>query len=115
LREREASHSTQSVCLHTGDGVARVTVDGELDMFNVPALEQALADALAGCRDATIQLDMTRVSFMDSTGLRALLTARQRAASAGCRFRLVGAAPSVRRVLELTRTASLFEPDAPRG
>jgi anti-anti-sigma factor len=104
------------VCVRTGNGTraAQVTVDGELDMFTAPALEQAIADVLAGAGDAGIELDMTGVSFMDSTGLRALLAARQRADSAGCRLRLVGAAPSVRRVLELTRTTSLFEPHSPR-
>jgi anti-anti-sigma factor len=92
-----------------GRDVACVTVAGELDMVSVGVLEHAVADALADPADTAVELDLAGVSFMDSTGLRALLSARRRADAAGRRLRVVGAGPAVRRVLHLTRTAPLFE------
>jgi anti-sigma B factor antagonist len=47
---------------------------GELDVASAPSFEEELRHALA--TDAsTIVVDLARVTFMDSTGLRALLVA----------------------------------------
>ena len=50
---------------------------GELDLSTAPTLEHAL-DALAGAASEGL-LDMTAVSFMDSSGLRLLIIAAERA------------------------------------
>lgn len=62
--------------LSRDDGV-RVRVEGELDVATAPALEEALKRAEAS--DASgIVIDLTGVSFIDSTGLRTLLEAHAR-------------------------------------
>jgi anti-anti-sigma factor len=78
-------------------------------MYSVAVLEHAVADALADPGEAAVELDLAAVSFIDSTGLRALLNAREQAGDVGRPLRLVGAGPAVRRILHLTRTATLFE------
>jgi anti-sigma B factor antagonist len=56
-----------------GDSVI-VRAVGELDVASAPSFEEELRHALA--TDAsTIVVDLARVTFMDSTGLRALLVA----------------------------------------
>ena len=55
-----------------------VRLDGEIDMATVSVLETALAGL---SRDVVIDAD--GVSFMDSTGLKAILDARDRLASEG--------------------------------
>jgi len=110
VTEREVSTGALRLRAGSHNGVARLAVEGELDLSSVTVLERAVDDALVGAKDSgVVELDLGGVSFMDSTGLRGLLAARQRANAAGRELRVVAAAPAVRRVLELTHTATLFE------
>jgi anti-anti-sigma factor len=49
------------------------------------------------------------VTFLDSSGIRALLVARQHALACGTRLVLRRPSPPVQRVLELTRLTERFE------
>jgi anti-sigma B factor antagonist len=96
------------------NGVARVVVDGELDIATAPVLDARLVDLEQGA-NGTLELDMAKVGFMDSTGLRALLNARTRAEAAGRRLRLVNLQPDVERVFDVTGVRKIFEIGAPPG
>src|SRR4051812_41316922 len=54
-----------------------LTVTGEIDLFTAGRFSDALGQAIDGGRG--IEVDLTAVDFMDSTGLRALLEARRQA------------------------------------
>lgn len=69
---------------------------GEIDIATVDALDQALAEN----RDTV--LDLSDVSFMDSTGLRSLVGAHNRLKESGSRFRLVVPSGAVSRIIEIT-------------
>jgi len=72
---------------------------GELDLDGAPQLEQALRDAEAG--DATsIVVDLGRLEFIDSTGLRLLVMAAERSPEG--RFSLLRGPKQVHRVFEIT-------------
>jgi anti-anti-sigma factor len=86
----------------TGDAPAVVRVAGELDLGAVADLRAAFADVEA--RDPrAIAMDLSDVTHLDSTGLRALLESARRAAADGRRF-IVVAPPEgpVGRILRLT-------------
>jgi anti-sigma B factor antagonist len=102
------------VTTRTDNGVARVVVDGELDIATAPVLDARLADVERSA-NGTLVLDMGKVGFMDSTGLRALLNARRRAEAAGRRLRLVNLQPDVERVLDVTGVRKIFEIGASPG
>jgi anti-sigma B factor antagonist len=53
-------------------GTCRLTLHGELDLATAARLEQALAEA-----GDDVLLDLRALTFMDSTGVRALLEAAQ--------------------------------------
>lgn len=55
-----------------------------------------------------VVVDCSRVTFLDSMGLRVLVHAMQRAANEGCAFALAAPSEPVRRVLELAGVTSLF-------
>jgi anti-sigma B factor antagonist len=57
-----------------GDGVRLLTIGGELDLATSPRLQAALA-ALPAWEAGRLVVDMARVSFVDPSGARALLTA----------------------------------------
>jgi anti-sigma B factor antagonist len=80
------------------DSVATVVVSGELDLATAPRLSTAAAEH----GDAKVLvLDMTATTFIDSTGVRALLQAHHRSARSGSRLVVVAGDGAVRSVLEL--------------
>ena len=89
------------------NGVASIALRGELEMASVPDLEGHLAPFESNGVSA-IMLDLRELTFIDSTGLRALLEARNRAESKGQRLIMVGTRPSARRLFELTGTEFLL-------
>jgi stage II sporulation protein AA (anti-sigma F factor antagonist) len=87
--------------------VARVTLSGELDLDRAGAL----ADELSGLpnRGATsVVIDASGLNFIDSSGLRALLSAREQLEGAGVTLQLTALSPAVERVLEMTGTRALL-------
>lgn len=84
-----------------------VTVSGELDLGTADRLWTDL-EPLITARSVVV-LDGTALNFLDSSGLRVLLRAGNRAAREGAAFRLVAPHPAVQRVLELAGAAGHLE------
>ena len=79
-----------------------VVMTGELDISTAQRLEDDLRRIEAD-RPELIVLDLQRLSFMDSTGLRLLITADARAREDGRRLAIVQGNEMVQRVMRLTR------------
>jgi anti-anti-sigma factor len=75
---------------------------GDLDLAGAAVVERALAEAEES-RPAALVLDLREVTFMDSSGLRVLIVAAQRAEEDARRFALVPGKAQVMRVFEITR------------
>ena len=73
---------------------------GELDAHTAPLLAEHLAELPAG--DGDVVLDISRVEFMDSSGLRVVIDAHQRALDAGRRLVLRQPTSAVQRLLEIS-------------
>lgn len=82
-----------------------IVVSGDVDIAGGPVLEAALQQRNS---DARVILDLGGVSFMDSSGLRNLLTASRRAQERGANLVLRNVGPVVWRLLEITSTAGQF-------
>lgn len=76
-----------------------IRVSGEIDAHSVSVVDAALGDA-----DPTseVALDLSGVTFIDSSGLRSLVAAHKRAAEAGGGLVLVDPSEPVLRLLSLT-------------
>src|ERR1700761_2323013 len=83
----------------SGD-VEVVAFAGEIDMTTGPQVQAAIERALAG-RPAVLVLDLTEVTFLSSTGLTALVLARQDAGER-TNLRVVAAQRAVLHPIELT-------------
>jgi anti-anti-sigma factor len=57
----------------TADGSRTFFLSGELDMATVPIMNIAIVDAVAG--GGPISIDLTDITFLDSTGFGAILKA----------------------------------------
>jgi len=83
-----------------------VIFTGELDIASegpaVVALEAALADG------GVLVADLRELTFLDSTGVRVLLTADLQAKEKGVRFGVARADGMVRKLLEVTRIDQRF-------
>jgi anti-anti-sigma factor len=89
------------------DRAVAVAVVGEVDLPHARQLVVALREVLADEPDV-ITLDLSGVSFMDSTGIQVLMGARADAAKTGTRLTIVKTSAPVQRVLELTGLVEAF-------
>jgi anti-sigma B factor antagonist len=82
----------------------RVALVGELDPHTAPALEQAIDQVLEGRDDTAtdLVLDLSGLAFVDSSGLRVLISAQHQLAERGGTLTLHDPSPTVRRLLEIT-------------
>jgi anti-anti-sigma factor len=109
------------------DDLLHVTVDpledacliraaGEIDLSSVPALRRELDAARAEA--VTVLLDLSGVTFIDSSGLHLLLRASHSSAISDWAFFVVRPSEPVLRLIELSGTADLltvFDPTAERA
>lgn len=87
-----------------GDGACVVELVGDLDMSTAAELDRALETAVDLGRDVVI--DCTALTFIDSSGLNALVRAHHRLD--GRELRLRSVSDQLRRVLKVTRLNELF-------
>ena len=89
-----------SVAVSFEEGTTVVEAKGELDMASVHDLHEAFTDLDPGTR--AVVVDLTGLTFMDSTGIGALVQARQRLAADGLDWELLVTEGPVTKVLRLT-------------
>jgi anti-anti-sigma factor len=87
------------------DETAVIALGGELDMAGASTLERELGLL----RASTIVVDLRELEFMDSSGLRAIVTSARRAQDDGRRFALIPGAAQVMRVFDITRMRERLE------
>lgn len=84
----------------------RLVAQGELDAASSDVLEGELADALAS--QGQVELDLAKVSFIDSSGLRVITSAVRAAEDAGATLVITEASEAVRRIFEMTGLTPLL-------
>ena len=89
-------------------GVRLLRLTGELDMAGVDQLERLLSPDQTP-EGATFVIDMRGLSFIDSSGLRALIMADERVRDEGGRFIVVRGPDRVNEILEMTGVAQRIE------
>ena len=90
------------------NGTPVISVMGEVDLATVPALEEALL-GMERRPDRRVIVDLTGCTFLDSSGLRALVGTRERLERTNRRLALVLCTPGVLRVLQVTGLDERFE------
>jgi anti-sigma B factor antagonist len=79
----------------------RIELHGELDLDTAPELTEQL-DAVTNRGAVLVIVDLGDVTFLDSSGLRALVNGARTIEESGGRLLIEGASGAVARVLELT-------------
>jgi anti-sigma B factor antagonist len=95
------------------NGVVRVDVVGEVDAGNVSELRRTVTDIVVQPGVRELLLDFAGLSFLDSSGIAALVGGYRSAQARGIRFGLVNCVGRVRHVLDVTGMYELFGADRP--
>jgi anti-anti-sigma factor len=96
------------VATDNGDGYVLVSVVGELDVATAPQLRNHLNKALGGGRQTAV-LDLTGVTFVDSTALGVLIEANKLCDANGGTMRIAASESRVLKVFEITGLTELFD------
>jgi len=100
--------STLEVTTEQHGAEARIVVAGELDIASAGRLEEELTTVEADS-PGTLVLDLRGVEFIDSTGLRALIAADERARAARRRLVVVRGPGAVERLFSVTQLDQRLE------
>lgn len=80
----------------------RICFSGEIDLSNSDQVDAAVTAALRTHHPRHVYVDLAEVSFLDASGIRALLRCRAQAVEAGCRLAATNPQPTIYRVMEIT-------------
>jgi anti-sigma B factor antagonist len=90
-------------------------VAGELDMTTAEQLTQEARRLMRIDGARKLQVDLSGVSFLDSSGIKALLLCRREYAERGGEFGVFGAQPLALKVLTVAGVASILGCDGEQG
>lgn len=90
------------------DGVVLVEVDGELIVGNREELKQSVLERVES-GDRKFVVDFQESSYIDSSGLGALVSLSRKIREAGGELRLAGLNEDLRTLFELTKLDTLFQ------
>jgi anti-anti-sigma factor len=89
------------------DQILKIALDGRLDVEGAQAIDMQFT-ALTATKQAAILVDMTKVSFLASIGMRTLLSCAKAASKRGGKMVLLNPQPLVKEVLHRSGVASLI-------
>jgi anti-sigma B factor antagonist len=90
------------------NGLVHVALVGELDLSSVAKVQEELR-RIETSAPATLVVDLSKLTFLDSTGLRCIVTADERARAEGRRIVIVRGPDAVQRVFAITRLDDRLE------
>lgn len=90
------------------EGLEVLVLRGEIDMYQAPKIREALLAACDRCSRG-VAVDLSEVSYMDSSGIATLIEGLQWAKRCEGRFMLIGVQTSVMGTLRLAKLHEIFE------
>ncbi len=99
------------ISVEQAEGYGVLRPEGRLNMVAAPRLRSAI-DRMLEDGSTRLVLDLADVSFMDSSGLGAVITGLKRARQAGGDLRLAAAGEQVQTVMRLTNLDRVLRPHA---
>lgn len=90
----------------TTEGAARITVDGDMTIYNAIEIKQRLIDAVH--QFPILELDLAHVGEIDTSGFQLLALAKRESLRQDHVLRIVGHSPAVREVIEFFNMAAFF-------
>jgi anti-sigma B factor antagonist len=89
------------------DGVAVLTLRGEIDVYTAPRMRQAIVD-LVDAGSLNIVVDMQKVDFLDSTGLGVLVEGLKRVRTRNGNLSIVVTQDKILKIFDITGLNKAF-------
>lgn len=90
-----------SVTSQRDEGVLTLAVSGEVDLATSGLVEDAITEAIGANGVSAVEVDLSAVEFLDSSGVALLLKGRRRADEQGVAYRVTGAQGTPLQVLQI--------------
>ncbi|NJC82402.1 STAS domain-containing protein [Planosporangium mesophilum] len=105
----------QAWITYRDDALVTIHAHGDIDVTSAALLREVAFEAVTHPGGQGVAVDLSAVTFIDSVGVAALVTAFKTARAAGLPFTVAAASPSATRLLRMTGLAGLwgFAPDDP--
>ena len=84
-------------------------LSGDIDLANSPAVRKALLREMRDKRTPRVVMNMSKVRYIDSSGVASLVEGLKASRDVGSRFILFGLSTPAREVLQLSRLLKIFE------
>ncbi|MDD5423369.1 MAG: STAS domain-containing protein [Candidatus Omnitrophota bacterium] len=97
-----------AVKIESKNGLTVCNVDGEIDINSSPAIKKSF-DKLLSQKTPKIVINLTKVTYVDSSGLATLVETLKNMKAYGGRLRLTGLSPKIKSLFEITKLEKLFE------
>lgn len=96
------------ITIQTQQGAAIVTLSGEIDHHGARAMMRELEEAISASLPRRLTLDLSGVSFMDSSGIALLLRVHRHVSQYGGTMRVTAIPAQSRRVLDAAGVGRLI-------
>lgn len=97
----------QSDAVASGEGQNIVPLEGEIDLHVSPRIAASLREIIAK-KPTQLLVDLSRVTYVDSSGLAVLIGAMQSIEQQGGKFGIVGLQETVRSIFKIARLDQVF-------
>ena len=84
-------------------------ISGDIDLANSPEVRKALLREVRENRTPRVVMNLSKVRYIDSSGVASLVEGLKASRDLGLRFILFGLSNSAREVLQLSRLIKIFE------
>ena len=91
------------------DKITIFDVSGDIDLANSPEVRKTLLREIREIRTPRVVMNMSKVRYIDSSGVASLVEGLKASRDLGLRFILFGLSGSAREVLQLSRLLKIFE------
>ena len=103
------SKTTMDVQTRKAQTALIIDLRGQVDLFSSPKMRSAILEAISNKQVSRVAINLTEVSYIDSSGVASLVEGLQMARSKSCRLVLFGMQQGAREVLELARLDKIFD------
>ena len=86
-----------------------IDVRGKVDLFSSPKMRSAILEAINSKGISQVLINLSEVTYLDSSGVATLVEGLQRARAKQCPFVLFGLQDAAKEVLKLARLDRIFE------
>ncbi|HLL65375.1 MAG TPA: STAS domain-containing protein [Micromonosporaceae bacterium] len=97
----------------TSDGLLSIELFGEIDFSNCAAVVAEVSPAVTDARPREVRVDLSGVTFLDSSGIGVLVTVYRAALAADAGYRVVSPTRFVYEQLRMTGLVDLFGIEPP--